>query len=61
MIAGVTTSKTVAWLVANVDAVRPGDKVATAYRLLAIYEKTGSTWRIVQLNFSIPSSEMAGR
>lgn len=52
--AGLSTSKTVAWLVANVDAARPGSKAISTYRLFAIYEQAGDAWRIVQLNFAIP-------
>jgi hypothetical protein len=52
--AGLSTSKQVVWLVANVDAVKPGNKAATAYRLFAIYEHVGDAWRVVQLNFAIP-------
>ena len=59
--AGLTTGKTVAWIVANVDAARQGDKAATAYRMLSIWEKAGTGWRCVQLSFSIPSQEMVGR
>lgn len=45
MVAGLTSSATVTWLVASVDAARPGELAATAYRLFAIYENTGTGWR----------------
>ncbi len=56
--AGTTTSKTVVWLAANVDA-RPAGKpkaAATPYRVTAIYEHHGATWDIVQLHFSFVRS-----
>lgn len=56
VVAGLSTSKTAAWLVANVDAAKPGSKAITTYRLFAIYEQAGDAWRIVQLNFAIPHS-----
>ena len=50
--AGVTASKTVAWIAANVDATtRTGD--AIPYRLLALYEyEKGKAWRLVAITFS---------
>jgi hypothetical protein len=59
VLAGLTTDKAAAWLVANVDATGPGDKRATAYRLFAICEKTPAGWRVVQLSFSIPNEPAA--
>ncbi|MGE5181604.1 MAG: nuclear transport factor 2 family protein [Acidobacteriota bacterium] len=51
--AGVTSSKKVAWVAANLDARKPGDKRATAYRALFVYEKHDDTgWDVVQLQFS---------
>ncbi|HEY1550917.1 MAG TPA: hypothetical protein VGG28_23975 [Kofleriaceae bacterium] len=49
--AGVTSSKTIAFVAANVDAVKSGAKPA-AYRVFAIYEKTNGAWRTVLLQFS---------
>ena len=52
--AGVTTSGTVAWVAANLDAVpvkKPAAK-ATPYRALAIYEKVAAGWQVVSLQFS---------
>jgi hypothetical protein len=52
--AGVTKSKTVAWVAANVDstsAKKPKDK-PVPYRLFAIYEKTGAEWKLVHANFT---------
>ena len=52
--AGVTSSKTVAWVAANVDASsakHPKDK-PVPYRMLLVYEKTGSAWQLVQAQFS---------
>lgn len=53
--AGLSTSKTVAWVAANVDATSTKKPKAPAspYRVLAIYEKTGSTWKLVQAQFSV--------
>jgi len=51
--AGVTTSGTVAWVAANLDATsmkKKGGK-PTPYRALFIYEKT-SGWQLVQIHFS---------
>ena len=42
--AGVTSSKTVAWLVTTVDARAKTDKKATPYTVSAIYEKQGDAW-----------------
>jgi len=52
--AGLTASKTVAWVAANVDATslkNPKDK-PTPYRALFLYEKTAGTWQIVHAHFS---------
>jgi hypothetical protein len=50
--AGVTASKTVAWVAANVDAGKPGDKKPTPYRALFVYEKHDAAWQVVQIHFS---------
>jgi hypothetical protein len=50
--AGVTASKTVAWVVLGVDARAKTDKRATPYTMSAIYEKQGSAWKLVQAHFS---------
>lgn len=53
--AGLTASRTVAYVAANVDAesqARPKNKLMP-YRLLLIYEKTGSSWQIVAAHFSV--------
>lgn len=53
--AGVTANKTVAFVAANVEATslkNPKAPVAP-YRVMAIYEKTGTTWKLVQANFSV--------
>lgn len=52
--AGLTSSKTVGWVAANVDAKslkRPKDK-PVPYRLLFLYEKTGTSWKLVSAHFS---------
>ncbi|HEX7839645.1 MAG TPA: nuclear transport factor 2 family protein [Kofleriaceae bacterium] len=52
--AGLTASKTVAWVAANVDASsarRPKDK-PLPHRLLFVDEKTGATWKLVQAHCS---------
>lgn len=54
--AGVATSKTTAWVAANVDAGKPGDK--TPYRVLAIYDKKGSDWQLVLLHFSTVTADV---
>jgi hypothetical protein len=57
--AGLTSSKSVAWVAANVDA-RPSDKPAakaTPYRATLVYEKIEGTWKLVVLQFSsVPAS-----
>lgn len=50
--AGVTSNKSVAWVAANIDASTA--KFKSPYRVLAIYERTGATWKIVQIHFSFP-------
>jgi len=45
--------KSVAWVAANVDATGPKQKTAAPYRVLALYEKTGTTWKLVQAHFSV--------
>jgi hypothetical protein len=55
--AGITSSKTTAWVAANLDATKPGDKKSTPYRALFVYEKHEDTgWDIVQLHFSFYKS-----
>lgn len=52
--AGLTSSKTVGWIAANVDAKsarKPKDK-PVPYRVLFLYEKKGTAWRLVSANFS---------
>ena len=52
--AGLTSSRSVAWLAANVDAgnpKKPKDK-PVPYRLLVLYEKTAAGWKLVQAHFS---------
>ena len=50
--AGVTSSKTVGWVAANVDARKnPKDK-PVPYRVLFIYEKKGTEWKLVNAHFS---------
>ena len=50
--AGVTSSKTVAWLAANVDVRSTPKTKPTPYRLTAIYERTGHAWKLVLVHFS---------
>ena len=49
--AGLTTSKTVAYVAANVIALG-GKSKPTPYLALFIYEKAGKTWALVQAHFS---------
>jgi hypothetical protein len=49
--AGVTKSKQIVWVLADVDSSRDGKK-AGSFRVSAIYEKTGGSWKIVQLHFT---------
>lgn len=56
--AGTTSSKTVAWLAANVDASKGG--TSQPYRALAIYEKSGGTWKMVHLHFSFVDARSGG-
>jgi len=52
--AGLTSSKTVGWVAANVNAKspkKPKDK-PVPYRLLFIYEKKGTEWKLVNAHFS---------
>jgi hypothetical protein len=51
--AGVATSKTTAWVAANVNA----GKKSIPYRVLAIYDKQGSEWQLVLLHFSIVTAD----
>jgi hypothetical protein len=50
--AGTTKSKTIAWVIADVDATSKTAKQTTPYRVSVIYEKTGNDWKIVQLHFT---------
>ena len=53
--AGLARGKTLGWVAANVDA-KPASKSKsspTPYRLLAIYEKAGDSWKLVCASFSI--------
>ena len=45
--------KSVAWVAANVDATGPKQTKPSPYRVLALYEKSGSTWKLVQAHFSV--------
>jgi hypothetical protein len=53
---GVSASKTTAWVAANVDAAKKGDKKSTPYRVFAIYDKQGTSWQLVLLHFSVAVS-----
>jgi hypothetical protein len=55
--AGVAPSKTTAWVAANVDGAKAGDKKVAPYRVLAIYDKKGSEWQLVVLQFSTVSAD----
>lgn len=50
--AGVTKSRAVAWIAADVDARSAKSKTSLPYRLTVLYEKTGTEWKIVQIHFS---------
>ena len=55
MQAGVTSSKTIAFVAANLDATslkKPKAK-PTPYRVLFVYENTGTSWQLVQAHFSV--------
>ncbi len=56
--AGISASKTVAWIAANVDAwdYNHQRNNSSPYRLTAIYELEQGRWQIVQLQFSFPPS-----
>jgi hypothetical protein len=55
--AGVTASKTVAWVAAYVDARMAGKPTPSAvYLVSAVYEKHGTSWDIVLLQFSNPAA-----
>jgi hypothetical protein len=54
VVAGMASTKSVAWVAANVNASNAKLK-PIPYRLLAIYEQTGGAWKIVQLHFSYPN------
>ncbi|HUS32348.1 MAG TPA: nuclear transport factor 2 family protein [Kofleriaceae bacterium] len=50
---------TVGWVAANVDAAAAKGKPATSspYRVLAVYEKSGSAWKLVQVHFSVDQTK----
>lgn len=52
--AGLTSSKTMAWVAANVDARKAGAPTAkaTRYRASMLYEKLDGVWKLVVLQFS---------
>jgi hypothetical protein len=52
--AGITESKNLAWVAANLDAtaVKKADAKATPYRATFIYEKTDKGWNLVVAQFS---------
>jgi hypothetical protein len=50
--AGTTKSKTVAWVIADVEARAKRSEEVELYRLSVVYEKTGADWKIVQLHFT---------
>lgn len=52
--AGLTASTTVAWVSATVDAtpVKKPKATPTPYRVMAIYEKTITSWKLVSLQFA---------
>jgi len=52
--AGMSKSKTVAWVAANVDAKSAKKPKAKAipFRAFALYEKIGDAWKLVQIQFS---------
>jgi len=57
--AGVSPSKTVAWIAANLDSVsakKPTDK-PVPYRALFLYEKQGADWKLVSANFAYITGE----
>lgn len=51
--------KSVAWVAANVDATGPKQQTPAPYRLLALYEKTGTAWKLVQAHFSVDTRTYA--
>jgi len=55
--AGVAPSKTTAWVAANVDGAKAGDKKGSPYRVLAIYDKKGSEWQLVLMHFSTVTAD----
>ncbi|HEY1558950.1 MAG TPA: hypothetical protein VGF94_29200 [Kofleriaceae bacterium] len=57
--AGVTGSRTSAWVAANVDAGKHGDQKTTPYRVFAIYDQHGADWQLVALQFSAPTMTAA--
>jgi hypothetical protein len=57
--AGVSSSKQVAWIAANLDAssVKKPKDAPVPYRALFLYEKKGGDWKLVQLNFAYVASQ----
>lgn len=51
VVAGVAKTKTIAWVLADVDAAGKAGK-RVPYRVSVVYEKTGDDWKIVQLQFT---------
>jgi hypothetical protein len=56
IMAGLTSSKKVGWMAANVDVQAKGDKRATPYRMTLVVEQTGKAWKVVQIHFSYDGS-----
>jgi hypothetical protein len=54
--AGTTTSKSIAWVAANLDARPAGspDAKPTTYRALFVYQREARSWHIVAAHFSFP-------
>lgn len=50
--AGRASSKTTAWVAANVDAASRVGRKSQAYRVFVIYDKLGTDWQLVVLHFS---------
>lgn len=50
--AGLSSSKTTAWVAVNVDAAKQRDAKSVPYRVFAVYDKVGADWQLVVLHFS---------
>jgi ketosteroid isomerase-like protein len=50
--AGLSKSGNVAWVAANVDGIPHGTKTKFPFRMFALYEKTASGWKVVQMQFA---------